>query len=96
MLAFSELLRSFAAWSQSRTLFELGPFTNLPLCGAIQVSVFLQLSVVTIPFARPVFETVAHFAWEWALVAGLSLVPVTCIEVGKLIRKRRSKLRGAA
>ena len=95
VLAFSELMRSFAARSQTRTLFELGPFTNLPLCGAILISVFLQLSVVTMPFAHPVFETAEHFAWEWALVAGLSLVPVTCVEVWKLIRKRRSKHRGA-
>jgi Ca2+-transporting ATPase len=95
VLAYSELLRSFAARSQSRTLFELGPFTNVHLCGAILVSVFLQLSVVTMPFAHPVFETVEHFAWEWALVAGLSLVPVTCLEVWKLVRQRCDKARRA-
>jgi hypothetical protein len=45
------------------------------------------------PFARPVFETAEHFTWEWALIAGLSLLQVTCIEVWKLIRKRRGKRR---
>jgi Ca2+-transporting ATPase len=93
VLAYSELMRAFAARSQTRTLFELGPFTNLYLCGAIVVSVFLQLSVVTMPFARPVFETVEHFTWEWTLIAGLSLLPVTCIEVWKLIHKRCRKPR---
>jgi Ca2+-transporting ATPase len=87
-LAYSELLRAFAARSRRYTLGQIGPFTNLPLCGAVIVSCLLQLSVTTMPFARPVFEAVSHFGWEWIVVVLFSFTPVTVIEVWKLVRQR--------
>jgi hypothetical protein len=38
-----------------------------------------------LPVARPTFETVTHLAWGWALVFVLGLLPVTVIEVWKLV-----------
>jgi Ca2+-transporting ATPase len=88
VLVYGELLRALAARSQTLTLLQLGLFTNPALLGAIAVSALLQLSVVTLPYARPVFESVQHFAWEWALLFLLALAPVTIIEVAKLLRAR--------
>jgi Ca2+-transporting ATPase len=85
-LAYSQLFFALACRSQRRTMPQLGLFSNPYLFGAIAVSGLLQLSVVTMPFMRPVFDAAEHSAREWALVFLLSLVPVTVVEVGKLIR----------
>jgi len=86
ILAFTQLCFAFACRSQRYTLPQLGLFSNLPLFGAILVSGLLQLSVVTIPFARPVFEVASHSSVEWAWVLGLSLMPVTIVELIKIGR----------
>ena len=92
VLVYGELLRALAARSQTLTVWQLGFFTNPFLLGAIAVSALLQLSVVTLPFARPVFESVSHFAWEWLLLIVFALTPVTVIEIAKVIRMRMSPI----
>ncbi len=86
IMAFSELFYALACRSQTRTLPELGLFSNPALLAAFALSVLLQLSVVTLPYAENVFETAAHLRSEWILIIVLSLTPVTVIEAGKLIR----------
>ena len=88
VLVYAELLRALAARSQTLTLAQLGFFSNPQLLGAIGVSFLLQLSVVMLPFARPVFESVQHFAWEWILLFGLALTPATVIEALKVWNRR--------
>ena len=87
VLVFGELLRALAARSQRLTLWQLGFFTNPALLAAVSLSALLQLSLVTLPYARSVFETVADFGWEWSLLLGLALVPITAIELEKLWRR---------
>jgi Ca2+-transporting ATPase len=84
--AFTQLLFSIGCRSHRYTMPELGPFTNPHLFGAIAISGLLQLAVVTVPFMQPVFEVKRALGWEWLYVAGLALVPVTVIEVVKLVR----------
>jgi Ca2+-transporting ATPase len=86
VVSFGFILYALACRSPRYTIWELGPFSNPALLGAIALSGLLQLSVVTLPFARPVFDTAANFRWEWGLLALLALTPVTVVEVGKLIR----------
>lgn len=86
VVSYAFIFSAFGFRSQRRTMPELGFYSNPALLGAIAVSCLLQLSVVTLPFARPVFETAAHFAWEWWLIGILALTPVTVIEVTKLVR----------
>ena len=54
--AYSQLFFAIGCRSQRFTMPELGPFSNPHLFGAIVVSGLLQLTVVTLPFAQPVFE----------------------------------------
>ena len=84
--AFAQLFFAFGCRSQRFTMLELGLFSNPHLLGAIVISGLLQLSVVTIPFAQPVFEVTAHLSSEWLLVFLLALTPLTIVEVGKLLR----------
>lgn len=94
--AYSQLFFAIGCRSHRATMPELGFSSNPHLFGAILISGLLQLSVVTLPFAQPVFEVATHLALrEWLLIALLSLIPVTIIEVIKLLRavlSRRNKL----
>jgi Ca2+-transporting ATPase len=96
VLVYGELLRALAARSQRLTLLQLGLLSNPALLAAVAVSALLQLSLVTLPYARPVFETVSHFGWEWGLMLGLALVPISLIEVQKLITSRWPRTNNAA
>jgi Ca2+-transporting ATPase len=85
VIAYAQLFLAFASRSHRLTLPQLGFFTNPHLLGAILVSGLLQLSAVTLPFSHGVFGTASHPVWEWAVVFGLALVPVTVIEVTKVV-----------
>ena len=87
--AFSQLFFAIGCRSQRFTMPELGLFTNPHLFGAIVISGLLQLSVVTLPFAQPVFEVATHLTWEWILIGGLALAPVTVIEIAKILQGSR-------
>ncbi len=88
VVSYGFIFSSFGFRSPRRTMPELGFLTNPPLLGAIAVSCLLQLSVVMLPVAHPVFKTASHFAWESGLIGLLALMPVTVIEVTKIIRAR--------
>jgi Ca2+-transporting ATPase len=88
-LALSQLMFSFGCRSFRYTLPQLGPFTNRWLLGAITLSALLQLAVVTVPFLRPIFQVAPiSLAWEWLLIALLALMPVTIVELTKLVQAR--------
>jgi Ca2+-transporting ATPase len=86
-LVFCELFRSFAARSRVRVLWELGPFTNALLLAIVAVSVVGQLSLHHLPPLRSLFQLVPLGAGETATALALGLVPVTCLEVAKLLRR---------
>jgi Ca2+-transporting ATPase len=85
-VAFTQLFFSFACRSQRYTLLELGPFSNPYLFGAIAASALLQFTVVTLPLTHPVFDVPASPGADWLYILPLALMPVTVIEVGKLLR----------
>jgi Ca2+-transporting ATPase len=87
-IAYAQLLFAFACRSQRYTMPELGAFTNRPLIAAIAISGLLQLAVSTVPFFRPAFGVVGLSPWQWLLVIGLALTPVTIVEVAKILRAR--------
>jgi Ca2+-transporting ATPase len=90
--AFSQLFFAIGCRSDRRTAIEIGFFTNPWLLAAIAVSTLLQVSVVTLPFAQDVFQVGGQLGGDWAWVLGLSLVPVTAIELAKLAWRASSPL----
>jgi Ca2+-transporting ATPase len=86
IMAFSQLFVAIGCRSQRYTMPELGLLSNPFLLTAIAISGLLQLAVITLPFAQPVFEVATSLSWEWGPLIGLSLLPVTVIEVWKLVR----------
>lgn len=85
VLVYAELLRALAARSQSLTLIKLRPWTNPHLLLAIAVSGMLQLGIAVFPFTQHVFDVLPHTTFEWAAIVVLALVPMTFIELGKLV-----------
>jgi Ca2+-transporting ATPase len=89
---FAQLFFSFACRSQRFTLPQLGLFTNPYLLGAIVLSGALQVLLLWLPFTRAVFfGTAPHFGFDWLLIFGLALAPVSIIEIAKIIRSRGKK-----
>ncbi len=96
VLVFAELFRSLAARSPNQTMFGRGLFSNPALLVAVAVSAALQLGVMSLPVTRRIFG-IPEESWnDWLLIGGLSLVPVTLLEVYKLVRGAWIRLRGRA
>jgi P-type Ca2+ transporter type 2C len=89
--AFSQLFFAFGCRSHRYTMPELGVFSNLWLFGAVAVSVLLQLGIMTIPWTQKVFEVTTLLPREWLLVLLLSVIPVTVIELLKIVAFHRKR-----
>jgi Ca2+-transporting ATPase len=85
VLSFSQLCYAFSCRSDRYTLPQLGMFSNPHLIAAILISGLLQAAVF-LPYLRTVFHVEADLAREWPLMLGLSLLPVTIIEVLKIVK----------
>jgi Ca2+-transporting ATPase len=96
ILACSQLLFSFSCRSSRYTLPELGVLTNPYLLGAILLSSLLQVVVVTLPIAKSVLEVQGSPWSDGLLILGLSLLPVSVVEITKIAtapwRRLRSRL----
>lgn len=86
---FAQLFFSFACRSHRYTLPQLGLFTNPYLFAAIGMSGILQLSLLWFPLTRNVFfKTAPQFGFDWLAIFLLALVPVSLVEIIKIIRAR--------
>jgi Ca2+-transporting ATPase len=96
VLVFGELFRAFAARSQTRLFWEVGAFTNLRVLGVVVVSVLVQLGIHHIPATQELFQIGALPLADCALAFVLGLVPVTVLELSKLLRRTWAEPRRAA
>jgi P-type Ca2+ transporter type 2C len=86
---FSQLFFSFACRSQRCTLPQLGLFSNPYLLGAIVVSGLLQMGLLWLPLTQGVFfGTPPQFGFDWLVIFGLALTPVSIVEIVKIIQSR--------
>jgi Ca2+-transporting ATPase len=88
IIVFGELFRAFAARSTTRTFWEVGASTNLPLLGVVALSVLLQLGIHHTPAMQVIFNIGALSASDCAFSLLVALIPVTAIELSKLARRR--------
>jgi Ca2+-transporting ATPase len=87
VLVFAELFRSFAARSPDRLFWEVGAFTNVQLLGVVAVSVFLQIGLHHIPWTQALFQVGALRLSDCAMALALGLIPVSALELAKLLRR---------
>ena len=87
VLVFGELFRAFAARSTTRAFWEVGVFTNLRLLAVVAGSAVLQIAIQHTPATQRAFEIAPLSAPDLALALVVALVPVTAIELSKLVRR---------
>jgi Ca2+-transporting ATPase len=94
VLAFSQLLFSFACRSERHTLPEMGLFSNPYLLSAIGLSALLQIIAIQWPHEEHILQVKAALTGnDWLIVAIAALTPITLVEIGKLVlaaTRRRS------
>ena len=83
---FCELFRAFAARSPHRIYWQVGVSSNLVLAGVVGLSALVQVALPTVPALRSVFHVQELSALETAACVGLGLIPVSLIELAKVVR----------
>ncbi|MES1174964.1 MAG: cation-translocating P-type ATPase [Myxococcales bacterium] len=87
VIVFAELFRSFAARSTTRLFWEVGAFSNLVLLGVVSVSVAVQLAIHHIPAMQALFQLGSLSLADCVVGVAVGLVPVSVIELSKLVRR---------
>ncbi len=92
-LTLSQMGNALAVRSERESLFSIGVFSNMPLIGAILLTMLLQLAVIYLPFLQKVFDTVALTPGQLAIALALSSVVFVAAEISKWIARRREASR---
>ncbi len=88
VLVYAELLRSFGARSDERTLFELPPHTNMKLVACVALGVALQPWNHHQPQLQAFFEVVPMGWGHCAALLAMGMLPLAGLELRKLWRRR--------
>ncbi len=91
MMALTQLWFAIGCRSPHKTMPQLGWFTNPVLFVAIAASAALQILVIMWPVCHPWLETTGLSWIDWAWIFAFSLVPVSLVELGKLIAAARRR-----
>lgn len=91
VLVLCQLFYSFAVRNSSRSIFQIGIFSNKYLSGAILVGVLLQLAVIYIPVMQRAFHLQMLDFRGWIIVISFGLVPLILNEIIKIFIRVRIK-----
>lgn len=93
VLAASQLFYSLAMRNPTKSIFQIGIFSNLYLIGAIIIGFILQFSVISIPFLANAFKVHNISIQDWGLVILFALIPLMINEIVKIfLRKREARI----
>ena len=90
-LALAQVFHAFNVRSTTESVFTRDVFRNLWLWAAVVVCLLLQLAAVYVPVLQRALRTVPPSPRDWALIVGLSLLPVVVVELVKLARRRSER-----
>jgi Ca2+-transporting ATPase len=93
VLVFGELCKAFAFRSPTRVFWQVGAFSNLILLGVVTASVLAQLAIFHMPALQDLFAIGSVSAADTLRCVAAGLVPVTAIEVSKLVAAGRARRR---
>lgn len=91
VLVVIEMLNALNAISEDASLFEVSPFVNIYLLGAIANSILLHAIIVYVPFLNEIFSISSLNQQEWILIMAFSSPVLLVDEILKVIG--RAKLR---
>jgi len=85
VLTVSQLFHSLAVRSARASLWSLGLASNLPLLGAVLLTLGLQLAVIYTPALNPIFNTQPLPLFDLAVCFALSSLLLLAVEVEKVL-----------
>jgi P-type Ca2+ transporter type 2C len=88
VLAISPMFHALNCRSSTRSIFELGLFSNRAIWGAFGIGVLLQALAVYVRVLEPVFKTAPLGGVDLAVVVGLSAIPLVLGELSKAALRR--------
>lgn len=91
VLVSCQLFFSLAVRSSSKSIFQIGIFSNKYLSGAIVLGILIQVAVIGIPALRRAFHLQMPDAEAWLIALLLGLVPLLVSEILKLFIRARKK-----
>lgn len=92
-LVFAELFRSFACRSEEKTFFQMGMFSNVYHLGAVSIPLVFQIWLHHSDTFQDVFKVKHVELKDCLIMLGLTLIPVSFLEVRKLIKQHNKNLR---
>ena len=92
VLAASQLFYSLTMRNATKSIFQVGLFTNKYLVGAIVIGFILQFGVISIPVFASAFKVQMLSGRDWILVILFALVPLAVNEVVKLFARIKEKV----
>ncbi len=93
VLTLSQMAHVLAIRSEHESLFSQGLLSNLPLLGAVALTIVLQLAILYMPALRPIFKTAPLTVNELLVCLGLSAIVFVAVE-GEKALARRLRTRG--
>ena len=67
-LIISQLIHVFECRSEKYSLFEINPFTNIYLLGAVTLSILALICIIYIPVFQGIFHTTALDLGQWLII----------------------------
>ncbi|HEY5585409.1 MAG TPA: cation-translocating P-type ATPase [Ruminiclostridium sp.] len=91
VLAASQLFYSFAMRNPTKSIFQIGLFSNIYLVGAFIIGFILQLGVIYIPFLAKAFKVHSLSLSDWGIVIVFALIPLIVNEIVKIFMRAAKK-----
>lgn len=91
VLGVSQLFYSLTMKNSTKSILQVGLFSNMYLIDAIILGFVLQVGVVSVPFLASAFKVTMLSLTDWALVILFALVPVVVNEIVKLFMRIKEK-----
>lgn len=91
VLVMCQLFYSLAVRNSSKSIFQIGVFSNKYLSGAILLGILLQLFVIEIPVMQRAFHLQMLDFEGWIIAISLGLVPLAVNEIFKIFIRARIK-----
>ena len=87
VMVVAQLVHGFNCRSERLSLFQLGVGTNRPLVWAFLLSLVVQMAVLMVPAAAPIFKVASLPIEDWLLMGAMVVLPFLIMEAIKLLRR---------
>jgi Ca2+-transporting ATPase len=88
VLTVSQLFHTLAVRSEIQSLFRIGFFSNLPMLGAVILTLLLQIAVIYTPALNSIFHTQPLPIFDLAVCLLLSSLVFFAVEIEKWLVRR--------